>query len=845
MTPDRDRWQIVRRHLAHLLTLEAPARRAYLDGLRDTSLRDELAELLAQQGPTEVSEPSTDVAAALPALIAGRYRVERLLGRGGMGEVYLAFDVQLKRRVAVKRVRLDRRAHEESLHRLLREAEASAPLVHPHIATVYDLLAIGEEAFLVEEYVDGVSLDQFLVNHKLTVDEVLTFTRQLLSAMSYAHAAGVVHCDLKPANLMVTGSRTLKVLDFGIAVVTSRAGSTDTGSTTRHVMCTPRYAPPEVLQGHTPSPAADVYAIGRILHDCLAHIERPAHGKVERVLHGLACEASAHHVGDRPRDASELIRKLDAALAARRWPGSLRPPEQTAGWLGWLRGPVRSLSVLRLAVLVLASVGLVITLARVVPRDRVVAPSADNGSEAPPVTPAIDTRALMSIAERAYVTGDVDQALTTAALVLAAEPGHDDALQLMQRARRAAAESATTARADADRAGAQGTDSYQQAVLAMQRAQDLDAPADIKASVSAFDDARSLFSSATATRTSTADDFLRLARAARNTNTSIQYALDGLRVDPVHPGLLRYVSSVRQAAAQRARQARDDADRAGATNLPHFGEGDRLMLQAAAVRAPRDITRAVALYAAAQQEFLAAIEAGRTAQAQSSERERTAAAALEGAREHIRSGNLDAADAQVGSVLALDPRNPTGLELRDGIRQAREERERIERERAAISAYLKRSEAETDFSQRLGILAEGLTRHPGNRELQEAAERARVSLRTLQASDGPRESEDAREILAAFDRWLSAMNRLDAADVARAYPPVGVNIAAAFNQLKSQRLEVLSRGEPVLEGATATLDCRIRYIVETKAGGNRLDHARSHRIRLSRLDGRWVITAIE
>lgn len=827
MTPDR--WQVVRRHLEQLLTIDGSARRSYLDALDDPSLRDELADLLAQQEATDVAGPLSGAEAPLPSVIAGRYRVERLLGRGGMGEVYLAVDEQLKRRVAVKRLRLDRRAHDASLHRLLREAEASAPLVHPHIATVYDLIAVGEEAFLVEEYLDGMSLDQVLSTRQLTIDEVLTFTRQLLSAMSYAHDAGVVHCDLKPGNLMVARSGTLKVLDFGIAIVTSGAGWTDTGSTTRHVMCTPRYAPPEVLQGHTPSPAADVFAIGRIVEDCLSRLERQADASVERVLARLAREASAPRAGDRPADASEFSRRLEAALAAPRWPALTR---------AW------SPALLRRAMIGLAGIGVLSLLVlSVLPRAREGPPPSTPASTGAPASPAVDIAALMSLAERAYLTGDVQQALTTAALVLEVQPGHADALALMQRVRNAAAEDAATARADADRAAAQGTDAYRQAVAALTRAHGLDAPTDIKASVVAFEDARRLFSTATASRTHTAADFLRLARAARNTDTSLQYALQGLRVDPRHAGLLQYVAGVRQSAERRARQARDDAERTGATSLVPFNEGDRLMRQAAAVQAPAEIPKALVLYAAAQHAFLAALEAGRDAQAQSAERERSIATALDAARAHIRAGNLDAADAQVNHVLALDAQHRIGLELRDGIRQSREERERTARERDAVAAYLQRSEAQSDPAQRLAILVEGLTRHPDNSDLQDAAARARASLPTQQVADGPRQPDDADAVLAALDRWVNAMNRLDATDVTRAYP--GANIAAALNELKSQRLEVLSRGEPVVDGTTAALDCRIRHVVETKAGGNKLDEARSHRIRFVMADGRWVISAIE
>lgn len=317
MTPGN--WAHVRRHLERLLELEIAGRSAYLDKLDDADLRAELQDLLAQQAPTDVSSAFGDNGEVRSSRVANRYRVERLLGRGGMGEVHLAFDEQLKRRVALKRVRFDRRGRDAAMHRLRREAEANAALVHPHIATLYDVLSSGDEAVLVEEYVDGATLESLIAAGTLSTDDVLTYTRQLLSAMSHAHDAGVVHCDLKPGNLMVTRARQIKVLDFGIATVATGAASTDTGNTTRHVVCTPRYAAPEVLRGRTPSAAADVYAIGLIVRECLESVEGGARGRSARPLRQLVNQATLPERSRRQPTARHMVEQLDRFSSQRAW----------------------------------------------------------------------------------------------------------------------------------------------------------------------------------------------------------------------------------------------------------------------------------------------------------------------------------------------------------------------------------------------------------------------------------------------------------------------------------------------------------------------------------------------
>ena len=186
----------------------------------------------------------------------GRYRVQKSLGAGAMGAVYLAEDPLLKRRVAVKIVQASGAAMDHARERFAREAEISARLNHPNVITVYD---VGEDAvsgpFLAIEFVDGMSLAERIKEGPL--DDV-TRLRILILAMQgleAAHAAGIVHRDVKPSNLMVSLDGRVKLMDFGIA-----RGEDDGMTRTGAVLGTPAYIAPEQLKGASPSAATDRYA---------------------------------------------------------------------------------------------------------------------------------------------------------------------------------------------------------------------------------------------------------------------------------------------------------------------------------------------------------------------------------------------------------------------------------------------------------------------------------------------------------------------------------------------------------------------------------------------------------
>ena len=200
-------------------------------------------------------------------MIAGRYELDREIGRGGMGSVWLGRDTVLGREVALKRIGLMPGTTSPDLQRAEREARLAARLNHPHVVAVYDLVNEGEETWLVMEYVEGVTLSALITRDgALTPDEAAPLIRQAADALAAAHAAGIVHRDVKPSNMMVTPDGNVKLTDFGIARAEADASLTQTGLVTG----SPAYLAPEVASGATAHEASDVWSLGATLYHALA-----------------------------------------------------------------------------------------------------------------------------------------------------------------------------------------------------------------------------------------------------------------------------------------------------------------------------------------------------------------------------------------------------------------------------------------------------------------------------------------------------------------------------------------------------------------------------------------------
>ena len=147
----------------------------------------------------------------------GRYEVRSKLGEGGMGEVYLAHDTQLERTVALKILPADVASNQERMRRFQQEARAAAALNHPSIAHIYEIGESGGTHFIAMEYVEGVTLGEKMHREKAPLNELLRYLAQVAEGLSKAHAAGIVHRDLKLDNIMVTRDGYAKILDFGLA----------------------------------------------------------------------------------------------------------------------------------------------------------------------------------------------------------------------------------------------------------------------------------------------------------------------------------------------------------------------------------------------------------------------------------------------------------------------------------------------------------------------------------------------------------------------------------------------------------------------------------------------------
>jgi len=216
--------------------------------------------------PTSLT--TTQTREFLSGTIAGRFVIGARLGKGGMGEVYRAEDSKLKRIVALKRLAPHLRADPLYRRRFQEEAQHVSRFSDPHIASVYDVLEDRGEIFLVMEYVEGQTLRDRL-RSRVTLDEFLDIAIQCAQALIAAHERGIVHCDIKPENIMLTNSGQVKILDFGIGKHLPRSDQSSTIDRSGSLAGTPAYMAPEVLLEKCPDGRADIFSLGIVFYEAL------------------------------------------------------------------------------------------------------------------------------------------------------------------------------------------------------------------------------------------------------------------------------------------------------------------------------------------------------------------------------------------------------------------------------------------------------------------------------------------------------------------------------------------------------------------------------------------------
>ena len=252
-----------------------------------------------------------------PGVRLGRYEIKFQLGAGGMGEVYLAEDTQLGRRVAVKILPPEAVSDEHARKRLVREARAAATLDHPNICSIHEVGEEGGRSFIAMQYVEGETLDVRMKRKPLELSESLVIAAQVADALAEAHAHSIIHRDIKPSNIIVDTRGQVKVMDFGLAKIV--AGAIDGEAETHSLLTTPGailgtvpYMSPEQVRGEVLDARSDLFSLGVVLYEILS-------GRQPFASESVAASASAiltreppplaRFVPDTPDELQRIVRK--------------------------------------------------------------------------------------------------------------------------------------------------------------------------------------------------------------------------------------------------------------------------------------------------------------------------------------------------------------------------------------------------------------------------------------------------------------------------------------------------------------------------------------------------------
>ena len=323
MTPER--WQQVNQLFMAAAELEPEQRAVFLDQAcsDDPILRSEVESLLESDVDSWelIEKQALEVAAPLlaherqqltPGQSFSHYEIVSLIGKGGMGEVYLAADKLLNRKIALKLLPADYTRDKERLRRFQQEAQAASALNHPNILTIHEFGQTEDQRFIATEFVDGETLRQHMAHKPMTVSETLEIAVQIASALAAAHQAGIVHRDIKPENIMLRRDGYMKVLDFGLAKLTEQqdpsAGAKtveDVNISSGLVMGTVKYMSPEQARGRRVDPRSDIFSFGVVLYEMLAG-RAPFEGEGHELL-GAILKKDPPPLANAPDEIQRLI----------------------------------------------------------------------------------------------------------------------------------------------------------------------------------------------------------------------------------------------------------------------------------------------------------------------------------------------------------------------------------------------------------------------------------------------------------------------------------------------------------------------------------------------------------
>jgi serine/threonine protein kinase len=326
MSPER--WRQVDEIFQAAIELKAEERSAFVERAcgGDEELRREVESLITadDEGLSLIDAPAFETAVGLfandqPELKDGQglghYQIASLLGAGGMGEVYLAEDTELGRKIAIKLLPAEFTKDKERLRRFRQEARAASALNHPNILTIHQISQIEGRHFIATEFVDGQTLRQRMKRSALSRAEAVDIAAQVASALAAAHEAGIVHRDIKPENIMLRLDGYVKVLDFGLAKLTEQherapnaqvATSSDVSSGL--VMGTVKYMSPEQARGEQVDPRSDIFSFGVVLYEMLSG-RAPFAGETTRELIAAIQRKEPPPLTDTPDEMQRLVSK--------------------------------------------------------------------------------------------------------------------------------------------------------------------------------------------------------------------------------------------------------------------------------------------------------------------------------------------------------------------------------------------------------------------------------------------------------------------------------------------------------------------------------------------------------